>query len=885
MKKIVVLLAITTLAITAYSQKNVKAIKKLFIKAEEHLLYEEYEQALPVYLELIDKGWDNANIHFKIGMCYINIPGQIKQAIPYLEKSTQNVSAKVKEGNYKEQKAPEEAWFYLAKAYRINNVFDKAIETYKKYKTTLSPSDVYYHDFLDLQIKTCETAKEMIKNPINFVQEVSPFNEDGKNYNPAISGNGKSASFTTYQEVRDPKTGVENFFEIVYYGQSDGHEWGKFTDISFDIESDGYFSTLSMNYEGNYMLLYRNDYGIGNIYYTKKEGNKWLPVKKLNKSINSRSNETHACISKDGNTMYFVSDKSGGIGDKDIYVSYKDNRGHWGTPLNLGDVINTEFKEETPFIAEDGKTIYFASEAHNSMGGYDIFKSVKDANGNWSQPQNLGYPINSAADDLFYLPIGDGSTAYMARIDKNSSQSKIYKITYPKTERIVEVVADNNTPTDNIATETENTTDNDDSIKPQTESKPKTKTIVVPSEYNLKGKLTLSDNKELNSSFYIHVSKPDGEVIAAISPNIVNGEFITKIKHGSYKVKVYGDGYEPAEKNVFISESEQNPDVLTNIILKPIEVSTGEYYTIKSILFDYNSDQLKREAQIEVEKLAQLMNKNNNLYIEVVGNTDSHGSDEYNKNLSIRRARAVVSYINRTGVNAERFVTKGAGKENFIAINKNPDGSDNPEGRKLNRRVDIKIINPNNDNITVENIYVPDELLFKEQLTYTIMLMESEKVLPVSYFGKSGENINNVWMFQSPGGYLYTVGQFKHKSDALQLMNLVVDAGFPNAKIISSLEYDELVTKSSNFYKNKMSSTDKQVYTIQLMALKKTIEKGQFKGLNNVKEIKCADEYIRYFYGEYIGKISAKQALNDVIDKGYTTAFVVEKNKYKKANP
>ncbi len=889
MKKLLTLICITLFSIVGYSQ-NVKEIKNLFLKAEEHLLYEEYELALPVYLQIIDKGWDNANINFKIGMCYISMPDQIKQSIPYLEKAVKNVSGKVKEGNYKEERAPEEAWFYLAKAYRINHVFDRAIETYKKYKSTLAPSDIYYHEFVDLQIKSCNTAKEMMKNPIRFEEELVPFSETGRNYNPAIAGNGKSFAFTAYQEVRDPDTKQEDFFDIVYYGEYDGHEWGKFKDISFDIVSDGYYSSLALNYEGNYMLLYHNDYGIGNIYFSKKEGTRWSKVKKLGKGINSRDNETHACLTKDGTAMYFVSDREGGFGGKDIYVSYKDRKGRWGSPTNLGDVINTQFEEETPFISQDGKTLYFASEAHNSMGGYDIFKSVKDATGNWSQPQNLGYPVNSAADDLFYVPIGEeGEEAYMARIPEGEAHSKIFKITYPQTERIIEVpveedvVADNIDNSDNTnSIEDNNSMSNDSSVSnnESTASKPAVKKIVVPSEYNLKGQLTLSDNKDIDESFYIHVSKPNGEVIAAISPNTTNGEFLTKIKHGSYKVKVYGDGYQPVEKSIFISKSEQNPDVLTNIQLEPLEVSTGEYYSIKSILFDYNSHSLTPEATLEVEKLATLMNKNSGLYIEVVGNTDAHGSDEYNKRLSILRARAVVNYINNKGVEANRFITKGAGKDNFIAINTNPDGSDNPEGRRLNRRVDIKITNPSNANVTVENIYVPDELLYKEKLTYTIMLMESEKVLPVSYFSKSGENINNVWMFQSPGGYLYTVGQFKHKSDALQLMNLVVDAGFPDAKIISSLEYNELVQKSSNFYKSKMSSTDKQVYTIQLCALRKKADKKYFKGLD-VREQVCSDGYTRYFYGEFIGKISAKQILNEIIDKGYPTAFIVEKNKYR----
>ncbi len=880
MNRLLFLLFFVALAISSSAQ-DIKVVKELFLTAEEHLLYEEYDLALPKYIELMEEGWKNSNVYFSVGMCYINMPGQIEQAIPYLEKATQNVSANYKEGNYKEESAPEEAWFYLAKAYRVNNIFDKSIEAYAKYKSSLSASDVYYHEFVDLQIKSCETAKQFIQNPVNFSQELVLFNEDGRNYKPAISGDGKVAAFTAYQEVKDPYTQEESFFEIIYFTKADGPDWSKPKDITFDIESDGYFSSLALSYDGSQMLLYRDDYGNGNIYIAEKQGSRWGVAKKLGKNINSRENETHASLSKDGNTIYFVSDIDGGIGGKDIYMALKDKKGRWGVPTNLGDVINTVFEEETPFLAEDGKTLYFASEAHNSMGGYDIFKSVRNENGDWSQPQNLGYPVNSTADDLFYLPIGDGTAAYMARLPEGGIETKIFRIEFPETERVIEVVTE--TTDDLIVIDSNNGEETEIPVTSEEITTPVVTTIVVPSEYELKGRLTLDDNKDINSSFYIHVTKTDGEVVAALSPDVSTGEFTTKIKHGSYKVKAFGNGYEPAEKIIYISEDQQTAEVLTFLSMVPIEVSTGEYYSIKSVLFDYNSATLNQEAQIEIEKLAQLMQKNSSLYIEVVGNSDSHGTDEFNKKLSAQRSRSVVSYISKTGISANRFVSKAAGKDNFIAINENPDGSDNPEGRKLNRRVDMKVIKSNDDKITIENIYVPDELLYKESLTYTIMLMESETVLKPSYFGQSGQSINNVWMFQSVGGYLYTVGQFKHKSDALELMNLVVDAGFPDAKIISSLEYNELVQKSSNFYKSKMSSTDKRIYTVQLFALKKTVESNNFKGLQDVTSVLGEDGYYRYIYGEFIGRMSANQALQDVIDRGYYDAFVVEKSKFRQS--
>ncbi|MDA3890202.1 MAG: OmpA family protein [Salinivirgaceae bacterium] len=883
MKKILITLLAILFTTLTYSQDK-KEVKALFKDAEMHLLYEEYDLALPIYLELINKGWDNANIQSSIGMCYMYVQ-QVKLAIPYFKKAILNTSPNFKEGNYKEDRAPEEAWFFIAKAYRIDGQLDKAIEAYTKYKSLIPVSDTYMHPFLDQQLKSCETAKNLINSPVNYLSTLIEFNEEGDNFFPAVSGDEKSMVFTAYQEVRDPDYGTL-MFDNIKYAKNEAGVWGKAKDLTSEIASDGYISTAFLSYSGDFMILRRNDYGNDNLYYSELEGRKWSEAKRFAKKICGKDNETHGSITKDASTLYFVSDRAGGYGQKDIWYSSKSSKGKWESPKNLGDIINTPFIEEAVFIGEDGKTIYFASEGHNSMGGFDIFKSTQDAGGQWSEPQNIGYPINTTADDRFYMPIGDGSVAYYARNPESGGEKRIYRIEFPETERVVEVVADNIPVQDNgidtnsdtpISETTTETTTEEPAVTP---TKPEVKKIIVPSEYELNGSLKLQDNKELDPSFYIHVAKPDGEVIAALSPNVATGEFRTKIKFGSYVVKAFGDGYETAEKYIYISEDQQNTEVLTFLEMIPKEVSSGEYYTIKSVLFDYNSAELNRDAQIEIERLATLMGKNPSLYIEVIGNADALGTEEYNQQLSIRRARSVVDYIKNKDIDQNRFVAKGLGKSNFVAINHNPDGSDNPEGRKLNRRVDMKVIKSTNEKITTENIYVPDELRYKEFLTYTIFLMETEEPLKPSYFNQSGEDIANVWMFRTEVGYMYTVGKFSHQSEALTLMNVVVDAGFPDARVINNIKYNELVTKSSNFFKSKMVDTDKKVYTIQLYALKKPIETTQIKGLTEIEVVQIGDGYYRYIWGEFIGKTSAHQALADVMQKGYYDAFVVEMEKY-----
>lgn len=875
-----IIFILTLIFATSIIAQDEKEIKSLFKEAESHILWGEYNLALPIYIKILDSGWDNANIQFNIGNCYMNVNRQIKKAIPYLENASVNTTSNYKEGNYKEEKAPEESWFFLAKAYRIDSQFDKAIEAYNKYQSMVSVSDVYMHEFLPMQIKSCETAKEMENNPIHFLSEELDFGKEGDNYYPSVSGDEKSIAFTAYQEEKDPDFG-SLYFEYVFFSTKEGDQWKKPKDLTSDLVSDGYFSTSYLSYSGDFLILFRDDYGNGNLYYSELEGRRWSPVTKFPKQISGRDNEVHGSITKDGSTLYFVSNRQGGSGEKDIWYSIKNSKGKWGTPINLGETINTQFIEEAVFIGEDENTIYFASEGHNSMGGFDIFKSTKDSGGNWSEPQNLGYPINTPADDVYYMPIGDGSVAYYAKFPEGGGEQRIFRIEFPETERVIEVVADEiSEPTDTLIANNETDTQTTETNAPITVPVIKTQTITVPSDYELKGSLTLQDNKELDPSFYIHIAKPEGEVVAALSPDVKTGDFRTKLKYGSYVVKAFGDGYEPAEKFIYISETEQNAEVLTFLEMVPKEVSSGEYFTIKSVLFDYNSSELNRDAQIEVEKLAVLMDKNPSLYIEVVGNSDSHGTEEYNQQLSIKRSRSVVNYLNNKSIDQSRFVAKGMGKDNFIAVNENPDGSDNPEGRQLNRRVDMKVIRSNNDKISIENIYVPDELKYKEQLTYTIFLMETEKPLKPAYFGASGENIANVWMFRLESGYLYTVGNFNHKADALTLMNVVVDAGFPDARVISSIEYNELVHKSSNFFKSKMNETDKKVYTIQLYALKKPMELSSIKGISDVEVVQNADGYYRYIWGEFIGKTSARQALNDVMQKGFYDAFIVDMEKF-----
>lgn len=895
------LLPVLFCGLAIFTQAQDKNFKLLFQAAQEHMLFEEYESALGKFSQIERRGQLNSNIAFSMGLCYMNLDNQIQSAIPYLERAIANTSATYRENNYKETSAPEEAWFYLGKAYRLDGQYYKAINAYNEFKNRLSASDVYYHDFITLQIESCSNASRLISNPISVEFSKPEFVLDAECYYPAVSGDEKSVVFTSYQKVRDSYTGDIDLFELIFYStKNDDGTWSTPKDITYDIASDGSFSTASMSYDGNMMILYRDDFGNGNLYYAVKSNNKWGEIQKFTKNINSKFNETHGSVSKDGNMLFFSSDRYGGYGGKDIYRSVKDQNGNWGVPVNLGSTINSSFDEEAAFLCEDGVTLYFISEAHTTIGGFDIFKTVCDQNGNWSEPQNVGYPINSPFDDVFYCPIGDGTTAYMDRLNEDGKKKEIRCVKFPVTSAAENLYAQ--VPEESIPEPEPTYTAEPESVpepvqyyepEPESISEPtyipepepipapapvviEPETPLYPTEYKLKGTLTLQDNKELNSSFYIHVTDGDGQIVSAISPDVSNGEFTASLKPGSYKVSAYGDGYEPAESYIYISSIEMNPEVVTFVSMVPSVVSAGEYYSIKSILFDDNSSKLNRDAQIEVERIAGLMQANPDLKLEVAGNTDDLGTDDYNQRLSVMRAKEVVNYLTKKGIAESRFVTKGLGKTNFIAINQNPDGSDNPAGRALNRRVDMKVINPTNSNVIVEGIYVPDELKYKDQLTYTVWITESDQPLSPSKF----KTINNVWMYEADGKYMYTVGLFKHQGNAVQMIGEVVDAGFADARVINSVEYNQLIQKGSGFYKSKMADLDNNTYTIQLLAVKQQAENNRFRGLYDVEEHKGDDGLYRYTWGEFIGKTSARQALEDVLNKGFVDAFIVNADKF-----
>jgi tetratricopeptide (TPR) repeat protein len=406
-KIISIFLQLLTLVISSFavSAQSADEMKKIFAQAESYYLFEEYDLANQLYI-LLDSP-DNMNIKYKIGTCYLNIPGEKEKSIPYLEEAVKTASYDSKTESFKEMRAPLDAFFFLGKAYMINNELEKALSTFQTFNKlageTKNKGGMQNLEYIEQQIQACKNAIQFKEKPVAFSKTDlgSNFKQGSINDNPAVSFDGNTIAYTE-------RRGAIN---VIFFSKKENGKWQPPIEITAEIKAGEDCSTCSLNSDGTEMFIYKNDNFDGAIYSTEYLNGAWTPIKKLNKNINTKYYESHATISTDGKKLYFTSNRPGGQGNLDIYVSEKTSSGDWGAAVNLGASVNTLYNEDTPFITRNDSILYFCSEGHSSMGGFDNFMSRRIGNV-WKTPENLGYPINSTDDDKFFQPVNNGENAY-----------------------------------------------------------------------------------------------------------------------------------------------------------------------------------------------------------------------------------------------------------------------------------------------------------------------------------------------------------------------------------------------------------------------------------------------------------------------------------------
>ncbi|MBN2522439.1 MAG: OmpA family protein [Bacteroidales bacterium] len=413
--------------VSSYAQRSESeiALKEYFSDAEFFLTQEFYADALNDYLQVYRRGYkNNANINYRIGICYLNIAGQKNKAIEYLEKAKESVSPKYRESSLKEKNAPIDVYLYLGNAYRVNNRLKEAINSYNKYKELLPEEETNLHEYANQQIEASNIAIEFMKEPVEveFINLGTTINQGNENFKAVVSGDGTTLVYMHKLP----------FYNAVYFSKKIDNKWSEPENITPQLMSDGDQFVTSISFDGKMLFLSREDAFNSDIYVSYYMDNRWTKSVPLGANINTKYWESHASVSKDGETLYFTSNRKGNKGEMDIYIAHLNDEGKWGPAVNIGETINSKLNEDTPFITEDEKILYFSSQGFRGMGGYDIFKSERISEKEWSMPQNLGYPINTTDDDLFYFPWNNGEIAYMAKImEEGHGATDIYQVVYP----------------------------------------------------------------------------------------------------------------------------------------------------------------------------------------------------------------------------------------------------------------------------------------------------------------------------------------------------------------------------------------------------------------------------------------------------------------------
>lgn len=407
-----ILCALALACTAALEGQSGTEMRETFLSAEGDILYEDYAEALPKYLNLIKIYPDNFNFYYRLGQCYLNTPGQKEESIPYLEAAVQHISTDYRKGKFHETGAPYDALYLLANAYRISNDPDRAIETYNRFLKEVD-TRIYDTTLVRFQIQTCINAREMMKKPVYVVEKNLGNTINGRfsEYNPVMSSDESSLLFM--RELQ--------FYDAVFWSKKINRQWSEPVNLTPQLGVDEDYYTSSLTADGKTLLLYRIDTYDGNIYLSRLSGDTWSHVEKLNGNINTKYWESNATMTRDGKKIYFTSNRRESIGGLDIFVSERDSTGDWGPAVNLSPVINTVYNEETPSLANNDRTLFFSSRGHYNMGGYDIFRSDLDADGRWGAPVNIGYPVNTTDDDLFFMPLGEGNRGLMARFTDNKA--------------------------------------------------------------------------------------------------------------------------------------------------------------------------------------------------------------------------------------------------------------------------------------------------------------------------------------------------------------------------------------------------------------------------------------------------------------------------------
>jgi len=616
-----------------YSTSSGKAIK-LYEEALRYYNAKRSAEALDILAKAIKADDRFIEAYIMSGDCHADM-GDLANAVKAYEKVVQ-IDPDFFVNSYK----------MLADAQFLLGRYDDAVISYREFlnRKRVNPK---IKEVAERSLRNAEFGAEAIKHPVPFEpSNLGPnVNTEDYEYFPVLTADEQTLVFTRNRR----KNGGMDFQEDFFISFKTDNGWMPAMNLGEPINTDDNEGAQTITADGTQLFFTgcnrKGGLGSCDIYFALREGKAWGRPVNLGTPVNSAKWETQPSVSSDGKTLYFISNREGGIGGSDIWVTHLAPNGEWTTPRNLGENINTPFSEETPFIHPDGRTLYFTSDGHVGMGGKDIYMTRMDVNGIWSTPKSLGYPINTWKDEQGLFVAASGETAYFSS-DREGGSGKLDLYSFPL----------------------------------YSEARPIRVTYV-------KGIVKDDETgKPLGARFELIDLSTSQVVVESNSDRLMGNFLVTLPIDNQYALNVSKDGYLFHSEHFSLSaDHDLSKPYRLDVALQPIKF--GETVVLKNIFFETASYGLLPESKVELDKLVNFLNNNPTIRIEIGGHTDNVGKPEDNQVLSENRAKAVKEYLVANGIAANRIQYKGYGETQPI------DTNDTVEGRAHNRRTEFMVLN------------------------------------------------------------------------------------------------------------------------------------------------------------------------------------------------
>jgi len=618
------------------STANKRAIK-LYEDAKKSEVDRDFDKAISLLEKSIDIDPKFAEAHQRLGMYY----GTLRE----LKKSREHFE-KAYEAN-PNSPSLHIAIIEIATFELTEGNYERAQKMASKYLTMKPPARyVRYTQRAKGIVSTCEFAIKGMKNPVDFnpITLNDSVNAFKHQFFPVLTADQQTLIFTALNEQKN-----EDIYECV---RLENGEWSSPRYIT-ELNTPYNEGTCSISADGKTIIFTsceggekkRQNYGSCDLFISKKKGGVWSPPRNLGAAVNTKYWESQPALSADGSQLFFASNRPGGKGSRDIWMTQLDGQGKWKRPINMAQ-INTRGNEFSPFIHVNGQALFFSSDGHGGYGRLDLFQCRKDELGYWGKPENLGYPINTSGDQVALYITADGAKGYYSDgIMENNTRVKdvIKEFEIPielKIEKVVDVV----------------------------------KGVVydAKTKQKLEAKIDLIDLKS-------------DKAISSVTSDIKNGDYLITLASGAeYALYVNKEGYLFKSLSFNYKEKTEAQAIELDIYLDPIE--KGKTVTLNNIFFDFGSFDLEEKSKTELNKLITFMKENPNTKIEIGAHTDNVGSVEANNSLSLKRAQSVVAFLKSKGLAEARVISFGYGESQPVSSN------DNDEGRAKNRRIEFKVL-------------------------------------------------------------------------------------------------------------------------------------------------------------------------------------------------